>query len=278
MTGTYNITRWFFILSLSLSVSSTFAEDQSDFRTRISALITSPANEADVNAELDFGREVAARILGRFDGITDQNLLHYTNLVGQTLVQYSGRSDISFYFYILQSDSINAYATPGGYIFITTAALEAMQDESELAAVLAHEIAHVTQKHIVNALNIKGVDSSAGLSQMLGGASETARIAFGQAVGAAMDALFEQGLQSDDEFEADQVALFMLANAGYDTMALTRYLQRIAAANPDNLDVVSKTHPDFKSRLETLEFFIAENQLDSMDLPKLQARFVANIK
>lgn len=248
------------------------------FRPRLSDLSPVIDSKIDIEAEVNFGREVAARILGRFDGLDNADQQRYINLVGRSVARFSGRSDISFRFYVIESDEVNAYAAPGGYIFVTSAAIAAMHDESELAAVLAHEVAHVAKKHIVKALNIKGVDTSASLSQLLGRGNETTRVAFGQAMDVAMDMLFEKGLQTSDEYDADEVALLILAGTGYDPDALPRYLKRISSAKSDTLSTVTDTHPDFNVRLRAIALAMNSHQLNGLDLARHQQRFETEIR
>ncbi len=112
-------------------------------------LLAAASTRIDRNDEVTIGRGVAARILAQYWEWHDQALDQYVTLVGQTLVLGVGRDDTTYYFAILYSDTINAFSTPGGYTFITRGALGQMRDEAELAGVLAHEIAHVNQRHVL---------------------------------------------------------------------------------------------------------------------------------
>lgn len=198
----------------------------------------------------------------------------YINLVGQTLVGYSSRSELDFYFYVLDSDQINAYATPGGYVFITTAALGLMENEAELAGVLAHEIAHVDERHIVNALNIRATGQDAAFSQIVGGSSgETLRVAFDQAIDGAIGILFETGLQRDDEFEADQKALYIATSSGYDPNSFYQYLNRVSQYQGDALKEVNSTHPPFSERADRIQQTLQDEGMDQLQLAKMADRF-----
>jgi len=95
------------------------------------------------------GRQVAARIAGNFGVWNDKSWTLYVNLVGRALAPYSERPDIKYRFAILDTDDVNAYAAPAGYIFITRGLLKKLDSEAQLAGVLGHEIAHVARKHIV---------------------------------------------------------------------------------------------------------------------------------
>jgi predicted Zn-dependent protease len=155
-----------------------------------------------------------------------------------------------------------------------------MQDEAVLAAVLAHEIAHVTQLHIVKRLNIQGKDASpeAGVARFFGGTGGTARVAFNQAVDKAIDLLFSEGLDHADEYEADEVGSLLLTHTGYDAQALSRYLQRVSAVKAGQGAVLVKTHPRFAERLTRLDSLAAREGLAGLRYPRVEQRFVQHVK
>jgi len=158
------------------------AESEAQWRKRVSS--TDEVAASDITEEVRFGREVAARVIARYGLYENLQLMKYVNLVGKVLAMSTNRPELEFRFAVLNTDEINAYAAPGGYIFVTRGALAKMRDEAELAGVLAHEIGHVVEKHVVKELDIKGNDDSAvsGLARVIGGSSDSARLAFAQAV------------------------------------------------------------------------------------------------
>lgn len=271
------------LLSLAcatIAVVPAVATSAENFRQRAnSGLYNAELAVADVTAEVEFGRNVAAHVLGRYPLYNNKALTHYINLVGQSVASQANRPELTFYFAVLDTSDINAYTAPGGYVFVTRGALQQMEDESELAGVLAHEIAHVTQKHIVTALNIRGVENSSGatLAHMLGAINDTTRTAFNQALDQAMSMLFDKGLDKKAEFEADQVGTLFLANAGYDPEGMLRYLQRIKSAKKEELNVLSSTHPPLDNRLKSLGEFTASEQLSSIETKRFKERFVKNV-
>jgi len=216
-------------------------------------------SESDVRAEIEFGREVAARIAGRFPIVEDESLTRYVNLVTRSLAMYSNRPELEFTAGVLDTDMINAFSAPGGYIFITRGAIGAMEDEAELAAVIAHEIIHVTRKHIVRELNIHGSDTSpaSGFARLIGGVADPARIAFSKAVNSAMKIIFERGYRKQDEIESDTMGVVLTAMAGYDPVAMVRYLERIAKMEGDEIASYRRLYPSFEERIghvrETIE-------------------------
>ncbi len=167
------------------------AEQTGDWRQRASSESTDVAKD-DVSAEIKFGREVAARMVGRFGVYDNSRLMKYVNLVGQVIASNTNRPELQYHFAVLNTDEINAYAAPGGYVFVTRGAILKMQDEAELAAVLAHEMTHINERHVVKELNIHGTEGSAtgGLARLIGGGTEAARVAFYQSVDKALDMLY----------------------------------------------------------------------------------------
>src|SRR3989338_623568 len=250
-----------------------------DFRKRKSQLKESFTANEDIRAEIVFGRELSARILGRYKLYDDKKLTRYINLVGKGIAQYAGRTEIEFRFAVLDTDIINAFAAPGGYIFITKGALKIMEDEAELSAVLAHEIAHVTERHIVQELNIKGTEDSpaAGLARILGGGTETMRVVFTQMVDKAVEILFEKGLKKQDELNSDRIATITAANAGYDPAALKRYFEKISNRE-EKTEILTGTHPSFGERIDNIDSFLTKNQLSDKKQPFLKERFNENVK
>ena len=269
MLGSLRITgcKSFLVLMLTaLLINSSMAAQS--FRQRASAdqLLTPEDIESDVKAEIEFGRVVAARILGKYKLSEDFKLTKYITLVGRSLALNSNRPELIFHFGVLETKDINAYTAPGGYVFVTRGALNLMNDENELAGVLAHEIAHVTEMHIVEELGIKGTSSGVGggLARIFGSAAETTRVAFEQVIDKAVSLLFREGLNKLDEFEADQVGAMITANTGYEPSALHRYLQRVKKYKGEHTAIVSKTHPSFADRLVELANLSKEESLSDL--------------
>jgi predicted Zn-dependent protease len=267
------------LLSVCLPVVRA-ADSNEQFRQRQSA-----ANDdvvtSDVVEEVRFGREVAARVIARFGLYENDALMKYVNLIGRGLAQSTNRPEIEFRFAILNTDEINGYATPGGYIFLTKGAVKKMQDEAELAGALAHEIGHVVEKHAVKELNIKGTDDSAtsGLAHLVGGSSESTRAAFAQAVDKALDKLFKDGYKREDETQADKDAVVFCALAGYDPYGLARYFERLnAIKGGKQTEVIDRTHPSFESRIALIKTTISEEGIDTGSTKINKERFAVAMK
>ena len=267
-----------FVLTFSLSTAASAADDQA-WRQRASAAPPEMTSD-DVTEEVRFGREVAARLIGRF-GLNNNDLLaKYVNLVGQSLAVNSNRPELKYYFAVLNTSEINAYAAPGGYIFVTQGAIDRMQDESELAGVIAHEMGHINGKHVVKELDIKATDGSAvsGLARLIGGGTETARLAFSKAVDKAMDTLFKTGYKRDDEIEADKGTVMLCAVGGYDPAGLMRYFERLNGAKIKSTEVLDKTHPAYTARIVLLKETITEASIDTTSLKTYKDRFAETMK
>jgi predicted Zn-dependent protease len=248
-----------------------------DWRERASA--EDELSEGDVAAEVAFGREISARILGRYKAYNNPALIKYVNLVGLSLVRSTNRPELDYRFMVLETNDVNAYAAPGGYVFVTTGALQLMKDESELAGVLAHEIGHVTEMHVVKELKIKGADDSltSGLAQLVGGNTESARAAFSQAVDKGLDIIFKDSYKREDEMQADKSAVIVCALGGYDASALARYLDRTRAIK-EKVPDPDGTHPTADARISQINEIIAANGMDATNAASNQKRFAAAMK
>jgi len=226
----------------------------------------------DIQTEVRFGREVAARILANMDIKNNDAMNRYLNLIGQSLVIHGSRNELQFHFTLLDSPDIGAYSTPGGYVFVTQGLLDIIENEAELAAVLAHEIGHINLRHIVNDLNIRAVSKEelSNVARFLGASGDTTRAVVNQAVDKAYEVLFRNGFKKNQELQADATAIQMLAVTGYDPAALSSILQRIALMNLSNN---SKTHPQFSSRSAHMEKLTAEFSAQSHLFNKAALRF-----
>ena len=261
--------------TLVLSPFVANAEDE-NFRVRAHQLAVNENTAEDIDAEVEFGKTIGARILGQYTVYDNEKLIRYVNLVGRSLAFNSSRNDIDFYFTVLDADFVNAYSTPGGYVFITKGAIAAMKNEAELAAVLAHEVAHISEKHIVKEFKIKGTDKSAtaGISQLLGSSSSSAKVAFSQAVDNAVNMLLSKGFKHEDELESDKVAMLLMASTGYNPNSLISFLERMKSkSNKAENKEHKPTHPPTSSRINALKSIAKEEGLDRIGLPVGATRF-----
>jgi beta-barrel assembly-enhancing protease len=236
--------------------------------------------ESVVKRELQYGRLLAAQILKKYPVLNDEKAVMYVNKVGKSVAMFSGRTDIEYHFGILDTEGINAFATPGGYIFITKGALVNMSNEAELAGVLAHEIAHVNMKHIMKELppprETGGFVSFVASILVARGAAVSG--AFSEVVNKATELLFSKGYKRDDEFEADRVALQYAAETGYFPGGLPQFIKKIQSFKESHGSaVVYNTHPSNNERLSAIEKAMKAGKYD-IKRPTAEGRFSAEMK
>jgi len=212
----------------------------------------------DVNEkqEGEIGREYAALLVGAAPLLANAEVQRYVNRVGRWVALHTERPDLNWQFGVLDSDNINAFATPGGYVLITKGLLARLRNEAELGGVLAHETAHVVKKHHLNAMKKgKGIEAGANVVSMyLEQQGQRSAAAKEKLVGG-MKEIMLRGLDKDDEFEADRMGVIIAARAGYDPFGLPSVLQMLQSLNPKDseLSLMFATHPDPGSRLDALD-------------------------
>lgn len=212
------------------------------------------------------GRSVAATILDQYAPYNDAAANLYINQLGQSLALASDRPEIynGYVFQILDTDEINAFASPGGHIFVSRGMLRLAESEDEVAAVLAHEIAHVVHRHglgsirsarVIGALQEGALDA---IDTVAGEKLQELTAVFADTTSEVIDTLVTRGYSGATEREADGTAVVILQRLGYDPYGLTRLLERMDAAQraeyEGNAEPVgfSKTHPRPQSRVNDL--------------------------
>lgn len=169
--------------------------------------------------ERQIGKDIHERILAEMPIYQDAKVVDYVNAVGQRLVASSDRPDGEFTFTVIDSQDINAFATPGGYIYIHRGLLGYLRDEAQLAAVLAHEIAHVTARHAARQQRAQTSSNiAAGVLAILSRSGEV-----GEAT-ALWGAATVRGYGRDMELEADGIGARAMVRAGYDRDAIIEVL------------------------------------------------------
>jgi predicted Zn-dependent protease len=214
--------------------------------------------------EIEIGRQLAAVLLGSKPLHPDMNLQRYVNQLGRWISLQSSRPDLPWTFAVLDDPGFNAFAAPGGYVFVTKGLIDRVPEEAELAGILAHEISHVTGKHHLKAM--RKTARSGLLTQIIGSQIKNdVGGAFSQQLLALGRDMYARGLDQEDEFEADRVAVALAARAGFDPYGLVAVLQNLRGAGRDNaaFTLTLSTHPPSQQRLDLIEKAMG-NRLDGL--------------
>jgi beta-barrel assembly-enhancing protease len=196
--------------------------------------------------EIKLGADVSLKIRTRFGVVQDPAVHKYVTLVGTMLTEQTTRPKLPWTFIVLDTDGVNAFAAPGGFVHITRGALALIKSEAELAGVMGHEIAHVAQKHTVNAIRkSKGVQI---------GTSETLsnRAVFLDAlVNRAYEMVLENSFDRGDELDADREGIILVQKAGYAGAGLSEFLARLAERNKGQAEKngLFASHPETQERI-----------------------------
>jgi predicted Zn-dependent protease len=207
------------------------------------------------------GRAVAARILTKYKLDQNAGLTEYVNEVGQTVARKSTRPDPfrGYHFAVLDTEEINAFAAPGGIIFVTRGLIKTCKNEEQLAAVLAHEVAHIANKDGINSI------SKARWSEVWTAMGKEAVTVYGGSVAAGLVSLFEgtiddvfktivvNGYSRSAEEAADAAAVTTLSRAGYDPTAVVALLKTMEAKGKGATGGIFKTHPATSDRLSKVK-------------------------
>ena len=235
--------------------------------------------------EIALGDALAASVLGASPLHHDANLQRYVNRVGKWLAMHSDRPDLPWSFGVIDTDTINAFAMPGGDILVSSGLVKRLNSESELAGVLGHEIAHVVKKHQLQAIQSNargnlfasiGKDIAADRIGRSGGgyAAQAVKTAASNAAADLIkDGFFLRPLDRSMEYEADQMGVVIATRAGYDPYGLVSALQMLAQYKGD-ADAASmlSTHPPAGDRIGQLEQYLPTVQQYASH-PQLEGRF-----
>jgi predicted Zn-dependent protease len=222
--------------------------------------------------ERNIGRTVAGGLLGAAPLVRDERLQRYVNQVGRWVALQSERPDLDWRFGVIDSEAINAFAMPGGYIFVTKGLYRQLDSEAELAGVLGHEIAHVVRKHHLRMMQQSRAlaDLGAAVGKKMQGGSAVANNFMGNFWEA-----FARGLDKEAEYEADRMGMVLAARAGYDVYGLPDVLQKIGqvSASDSRVAFLFKTHPHPDDRLAKLSEAVGSRFDDLPEGKALTGRF-----
>ena len=234
--------------------------------------------DIDEPEEIAIGRDVASRLLGAAPLVANPGMQRYVNNVGRWLAVQTERPDLPWQFGVLDSPNVNAFAVPGGTIFITRGLLERMRSEAELAGVLGHEIVHVLRKHHLKAIQ-KGAQTALAGDALQQAIKDRSGLARDKLISLGSE-LYTRGLDKSDEFEADRLGVVIAARGGYDSYGLPGVLQTLQASNAQDstLAMMFKTHPSPTDRLGALSERMQPVLDQYATQPQLPERFAAETK
>jgi len=224
------------------------------------SLIVIPSSQ-----EVAIGAGMAQELAQSETVLPDSAWQRYLNEVGQRIVAVCDRKDIEYHFTVVESDQINAFAAPGGFIYFYTGLLREMDNEAEMAAVMAHEISHVVARH-----GIKRLQATLGVAMAyelaLGDEdSEVLLTAVNLGLG-----LLSAGYSRSNEREADDYGLTYLVRAGYDPGGMEGMLQKLAAlggrSSSSVFEQLASTHPETRERIENTRAQTARMNINRSNL------------
>lgn len=227
------------------------ADKAADVKQKVDDLTFTEAEERQI------GEQVSAKLRTRFGVYQSQDVTKYVALVGSVIAQASSKPGLEWQFIVLDSDGVNAYAAPGGFIHITRGLLGMLKDESELAGVLGHEVTHVTERHTIAAIQRSKL--TADVTSQAGGRSGL----IARAGNKAFDDVFTGQFSQKDESEADRIGVRVANKAGYAPLGLAQALQKILDRNTGQQEPNGwfSSHPALKERITALDRQVTSEKL-----------------
>ncbi len=235
-----------------------------------SASLAKPAPAEDplaVRQEIEVGQAAFAKISGKFGLSHDRDTTRYLNLYLKSLALYSQRQGLEFTLGILDSDQLNAYSLPGGYILITRGLLQRIEDPGTLTGILAHELGHINLRHILENVKLQTKkDFWETLARVIAGPRQIITASMDQINQQVEERLFIEGHAANDEFAADAYAVKLLQSLNISAEPYQRFLASLRKNPADkSLENLDKTHPPLQKRLDAMAGLIIA------DVPELSA-------
>ena len=262
-----NLRVFFLLLALLLSGSNASAQlwDINGLAKAINTLSDTAKDAAKMmkgaagigpKEEMEIGDATAVAIVGRYGGLVrDPLIMTRVNLVGRALTRYCDRPELNWRFAVLESDTVNAFSAPDGYVFITRALYNMTRDDDQLAGVLGHEIAHITGRHALKI--VARSEFLSGFTSVMAKRSGDARQLevqlkqYDLTVESVTKALFEKGFDPQTEYSADHEGRRLAELTGYRRGGLRGVLAALDKQGGDPLKVFS-THPPLAERVKRL--------------------------
>ena len=182
--------------------------------------------------------------------LDDPAIAKYVDRVGQALVPYSKRPNISYHFQVVQNKQVNAFATTGGYVYVTSGLLATAANEAQIAGIIAHEMGHIGARHLITDMRKQAIES---------GIASAAGLDRSTAVNLGVQLALNLPGSRRHEFEADQLGVFTISQAGYDPRALPAFMKNLL--NSGSVPAFLSSHPATPDRIRMLNQLIDQNNL-----------------
>jgi predicted Zn-dependent protease len=236
--------------------------------------------------EYFLGRAVAAQVVLEMHQSRDAVLNAYVNKIGQTIVQASDRPETygGYHFAVLENPAINAFACPGGFIFVTTGVLKAARNEDEVAAVIAHEVAHVANKHSLKAMK-KAAWTGVALATVQDVAAtygndvvQQINASFGNAVLDVTNMVLKSGFSRGDEKQADEKGMGYMTAAGYNPQAMIDFFEHMLELGNKGSKSIFATHAATDTRVRVAKDFMKKKNLSGTTVAARTTRFTQTVR
>jgi predicted Zn-dependent protease len=244
--------------------------------TLLSCVTTGPGGKKSfivipTQQEVEIGKEVVKEVESTEKVLNNSYVQNYVNTIGQKVAKVSDRKDVRYVFKVLDSEEINAFACPGGFIYIYKGLLQTMDNEAQLAAVLGHEIGHVVARH-----SIKRLQAVYGYSLVMELALGPKMGKTARAVADASAGLILQGYGRENEYEADNYGILYERKAGYNPNGMIQLFQKFKAMEgkpPNAFEKLLASHPPASDRIGNAKNQI--QQIGGTDLPYYETEYSA---
>lgn len=203
--------------------------------------------------EVALGGQINDEILKQVELYNDPEINNYVKQIGARLVPNCDRPNLPYTFQVVNDDSINAFATMGGYVYVNTGLLKAAETEAEVAGVMAHEIAHITNKHALKQMRQRII--AGGLADAAG-VDNNVLVAVGVEVGLNLPK------SRRDEYQADQNGLQTIVRSGYAPSGMIAFFQKLLNAGGGSMPTILRTHPHTEDRIANLEQMLQQARID----------------
>ena len=208
--------------------------------------------------EIDIGNQMHQNLVNRGLRVSSNRTLNsYVDAIGQRLVKAGARRDISYTFLVVEDSQVNAFATMGGRVYITTGLMRTAANEAELASVIAHEVGHIEDRHLVKQIRQRMV--AQGVVAAATGSSRN------QLANLGVELALNRPNSRSHEFEADEEGLRILREADYATSAMPDFMRKLLSPSTQQTPTFLSTHPAVPDRVSALEENIRAGEKNQCD-------------